>query len=89
MLRWHRLCAFLIFQLLVWVIVTGSGIEAADMVALVSHAPETDPDMFMMRQHINGTDNYSVVSAPDYTAAPLACSLPMSRGYIMRAIEGF
>jgi uncharacterized iron-regulated membrane protein len=75
MLRWHRLCAFLIFPLLAWVIVTGTGIQTADMIALVSHAPETDPDMLMMRQHINGTDNYSVVSAPDYTAPPLPADL--------------
>jgi uncharacterized iron-regulated membrane protein len=75
MLRWHRLCAFLIFPLLAYVVVTGSGIQAADMVALVSHAPETDPDMLMMRQHINGTDNYSVVSAPDYAAPALPADL--------------
>jgi uncharacterized iron-regulated membrane protein len=71
MLRWHRLCVALIFPLLAYIVVTGAGIQAADMVALVSHAPETDPDMLMMRQHVNGTDNYSVVSAPDYTAVPL------------------
>ena len=75
MLRWHRLCAFFIFPLLAYVIVTGAGIQTADMIALVSHAPETDPDMLMMRQHINGTDNYSVVSAPDYTAPSLPTDL--------------
>jgi hypothetical protein len=38
------------------------------MPALVTHAPETGRDMQMMRQHINGPPNYSVVSAPDYCA---------------------
>lgn len=75
MLRWHRLCAILLFPLLAYVVFTGAGIQTADMVALVSHAPETDPDMLMMRQHINGTDNYSVVSAPDYTAPVLPPNL--------------
>lgn len=77
MLRWHRLCAILLFPLLAYVVFTGVGIQTADMVALVSHAPETDPDMLMMRQHINGTDNYSVVSAPDYTAP----TLPLNMDY--------
>lgn len=71
MLRWHRMCAVFAAILLVYVTATGTGIQLADMRALVTHAPETDPDMQMMRQHINGPPNYSVVSAPDYTAPAL------------------
>ena len=84
MLRWHRLCAILLFPLLAYVVFTGAGIQTADMVALVSHAPETDPDMLMMRQHINGTDNYSVVSAPDYTAPALPTNMDYA-GAIQKA----
>ena len=75
MMYWHRLCAVALGLLLLYVAVTGAGIELADMRALVTHAPETDPDMLMMRQHIDGTPNYSVVSAPDYTAQALPPNL--------------
>ncbi|MBC2667399.1 PepSY domain-containing protein [Novosphingobium flavum] len=71
MLRWHRMAAVLAAILLIWVSFTGTVTQLADMRALVTHAPETDPDMLMMRQHIPGPPNYSVVSAPDYTAPAL------------------
>jgi uncharacterized iron-regulated membrane protein len=70
MMRWHRLCAILVGVLLLYIVITGTGIQLADMRALVFHAPDTDPDMLMMRQHIHGTPNFAVVSAPDYTAVP-------------------
>ncbi len=78
MMYWHRLCAFGLGALLLYVVVTGAFIELADMRALVAHAPETDPDMLMMRQHIDGTPNYSVVSAPDYTAWALPQDLDVA-----------
>ncbi len=78
MMYWHRLCVVVFGLLLAYVVATGVGIELADMRALVTHAPETDPDMLMMRQHINGTPNYSVVSAPDYTAQALPNGLDVT-----------
>lgn len=42
-----------------------------DMIALVGHAPETNPNMLMMRQHIYGTPSYAEVSAADYTSPAL------------------
>lgn len=78
MLRWHRMCAFFSAFLLIYVVTTGTGIELADMRALVTHAPETDPDMLMMRQHIYGPPNYAVVSAPDFTAP----ALPSGTDYV-------
>ncbi|WP_206240515.1 PepSY-associated TM helix domain-containing protein [Novosphingobium terrae] len=71
MLRWHRICAVFAAVLLIYVAATGTGIELADMRALLTHAPESDPDMQMMRQHIYGPPNYAVVSAPDYSAPAL------------------
>ncbi|MFT4075763.1 MAG: PepSY-associated TM helix domain-containing protein [Asticcacaulis sp.] len=75
MMYWHRLCVILTGLLLTYIVLTGAGIQLADMRALVSHAPETDPDMLMMRQHIYGPPNFSVVSAPDYTAPALPAGL--------------
>ena len=71
MLYIHRLVAFTFSILLLYIVFTGAGIQIADMQALVRHVPETDPNMLMMRQHIDGPPNYSVVSAPDYSAASL------------------
>ena len=75
MMRWHRVVVLLTGVLLAYVALTGAGIELADMRALVTHAPETDPDVLLMRQHHNGPANYFVVSAPDYTASPLPATL--------------
>jgi hypothetical protein len=54
--------------------------------ALVTHAPPTDPDMLMMRQHIYGTPNYAVVSAPDYVAPALPAGFDWVAG-IRRAAQ--
>jgi uncharacterized iron-regulated membrane protein len=75
MMRWHRVVVLLTGLLLAYVAMTGVSIELADMRALVAHAPETDPDVLLLRQHHNGPANYFVVSAPDYTAAPLPTNL--------------
>ncbi|MBC2666100.1 PepSY domain-containing protein [Novosphingobium flavum] len=71
MLRWHRLCALLTALLVVHIIWTGTGIQLADMRALVTHAPATDPDMEKMWQHHAGPPNFLVRQAPDFAAAPL------------------
>lgn len=71
MLYWHRLIAFCGLVLLLFVVCTGVGVQLADMRALVTHAPATDPDMLMMRQHITGTPGFAVLSPPDYTAPAL------------------
>jgi len=80
MLRWHRLTAFFSFVLILYVVATGLGIEAWDLEALVTNAPPTDPNMLMLRQHIYGTPNYAVVSAPDYVAPALPASLDLAAG---------
>lgn len=78
LMAWHRLIALATLPLLLYVVVTGLGIEAADIVALTRHAPATAPDMLMMRQHIYGPPNYAVVSAPDYAAPALPKTLDMA-----------
>ncbi len=78
MLYWHRLIAVTSALLITWIAVTGAGIDLADMRALTLHAPETDPDMLMMRQHIDGPPNYGVVSAPDYSASALPAGLDIA-----------
>lgn len=88
MLYWHRLFAVLGALLLTYIAVTGAGIELSDMRALVTHAPETDPDMLMMRQHIDGPPNYGVVSAPDYTSAALPAGLDIAQGLAQAAALG-
>ena len=86
MLRWHRLTAFFSFVLILYVVTTGLGIEAWDLEALMTNAPPTDPNMLMMRQHIYGTPNYAVVSAPDYSAPALPGSFDLAAG-IKRAAQ--
>ncbi len=86
MLRWHRLTALLSCILVLYVVATGLGIEAWDLAALTHHAPPTDPDMLMMRQHIYGTPNFAVVSAPDYVAPPLPAGFDLVAG-IRRAAQ--
>lgn len=71
MMRWHRVVVLFVGLLLTYVAITGAGIQIADMRALVTNAPETDPDVLLMRQHQNGPANYFVVTSPDYTAQPL------------------
>ncbi len=75
MMYWHRLCALISALLIAYVVVTGAGIQLSDMRALVTHAPETDPDMLMMRQHIDGPPNYAIVTASDYTNPALPAGL--------------
>ena len=86
MLRWHRHTAFYSFVLIFYVVATGLGIEAADLRAVSIHAPPTDPDMLMMNQHIFGTPNYAVVSAPDYVSPGLPQSFDWVKG-IRRTAE--
>ena len=86
MMRWHRLVVLLTGLLLAWMAVTGTGIQVADMRALVTHAPETDPDMLLLRQHHNGPPNYFVVTAPDYTAPALPTGLDLQAA-IQRAAQ--
>ncbi len=86
MLRWHRICATISAVFLLWIGIMGTGAQLADMRALLTHAPETDPDMLMMRQHIYGPPNYAVVSAPDYAAPALPDNTDYAAG-IARAAE--
>ncbi len=77
MMQWHRRFALFASLFLAFIAVTGTGIQLADLRALVTHAPETDPDMRLMRQHIYGPPNYAVVSAPDYSASMLPRNLDL------------
>ncbi len=88
MLYWHRLIAVIGALLITWIAVTGAGIELADMRALIAHAPETDTDMLMMRQHIDGPPNYGVVSAPDYSASALPARMDIANGLERAAAIG-
>lgn len=87
MMRWHRRCAAIGAILMAYIVLTGLGIQLADMRALVSGAPASDPDMLMMRQHIYGPPNYAVLSAPDFAAPPLATG-DVSAGLIRAASLG-
>jgi uncharacterized iron-regulated membrane protein len=88
MLRWHRHTAFFSFILIFYVVATGLAIEASDLRAITVHAPPTDPDMLMMNQHIFGTPNYAVVSAPDYVAPALPPSFDWVGGIRRAAVLG-
>lgn len=80
MLRWHRLCAFATLPVMAFIVATGAGIEAADMAAIVGHAPETGATMRKIREHIYGPPNYAVVSATDYDSPALPAGLDYAQG---------
>lgn len=75
MLRWHRLCAAFGAILILWVVVTGTGIQIADMRALLMHAPASDPDMQKIRQWHTGPGNFVVRQWPDFNSQPLPSKL--------------
>lgn len=80
MLRWHRLCAFATLPVMAFIVATGAGIEAADMTAILGHAPETGATMRKIREHIYGPPNYAVVSATDYDSPALPAGLDYAQG---------
>ena len=71
MLRWHRAVAAFGSLLVLWIVLTGTGIQIADMRALLAHAPASDPDMQKMAQWHTGPTNFVVRQWPDFDAQPI------------------
>ncbi|WP_206243710.1 PepSY-associated TM helix domain-containing protein [Novosphingobium terrae] len=69
--RWHRWVGSALGLLLLYLGLTGSVVQGIDLHALLTHAPETDPEMMAIRESMDGPGNYAVIAASDYTAAAL------------------
>lgn len=64
----HRGLGTVLALFLLYLSVTGTIVQLVDLRALLTHAPATSPDMMAIRESIDGSSNYAVLSAPDYAA---------------------
>jgi len=67
----HRIIGTIVLLFTLYFGVTGSLIQMVDIKAVLSHAAATEPEMLAIRESIDGTPNYSVIQAADYTAPAL------------------
>lgn len=82
----HRTFGIVASVVLLFIALTGTLIQVADLRALVSHAPASDPDMQDLRAHGNGPPNYAVLSLPDYTAPALPAGLDYTANFARTAV---
>ena len=75
----HRILGSIILIFTAYFGVTGIMVQLVDIKAVLSHAAATDPEMLAIRESIDGTPNYSVITAPDYAAPPLPDGLNYNR----------
>ena len=75
MLYYHRWASLLAGLLILYVAVTGVMTQSMDLFAQMTHQPASNPSLQEFHQHLNGTDNYAVVSDPDYAAQSLPSGL--------------
>lgn len=71
MLYVHRLFGLLAALFVLYIGVTGSTLQSVDLVTLLGHAPASDANLRAMREHIDGPQNYAVITTADYTAGAL------------------
>jgi hypothetical protein len=76
----HRILAACIALFLLYFGVTGVLTQMVDIGTLISHAPETDPNMKAIRESIDGTPNFAVIDTPDYTAMSLPAGFDLKTG---------
>jgi len=67
----HRIVGTIIMAFTLYIGATGLWIQWADLRAILTHAPATDPDMMAIRESIDGTGNSAVINAADYAAPAL------------------
>jgi len=75
MLYWHRWASLLAGIVILYIAITGLWMQSLDLFAQIRHAPTSDPTIQEFRQHLNGTDNYAVISDPDYVSRALPTGL--------------
>jgi uncharacterized iron-regulated membrane protein len=71
----HRTFGIVTVIVLLFIALTGTSIQVADLRAILSHEPANDPDIQDLQAHGNGPPNYAVLSIPDYTAPALPAQL--------------
>ena len=64
----HRALAAILLLFLLYFGITGTIVQLVDLRALATHAPANSPDMMAIRESIDGSSNYAVIAATDYTA---------------------
>jgi uncharacterized iron-regulated membrane protein len=71
MLYVHRWASILAGVLIIYIAFTGLWITSMDLFVNFTHQPASNPTIQEFRQHINGPDNFAVISDPDYAARAL------------------
>jgi uncharacterized iron-regulated membrane protein len=79
MLYVHRWASLIVGLLVIYIAVTGLWMQSMDLFAHTTNQPSSDPTIQEFRQHLNGTDNYAVVSEPDYTSRSLPAGLDIEQ----------
>lgn len=75
MLYIHRWISVLAGVVIIYICITGLTMQSMDLFANLTHQPASNPTIQEFRQHINGPDNFAVISDPDYTASVLPADL--------------
>lgn len=71
----HRIITLFIVVVTVYLGITGTLIQLTDLRTLLTHAPESDPNMEAIREGGYGPGPFRVIANPDYTAAALPAGL--------------
>ncbi|MDE1182595.1 PepSY-associated TM helix domain-containing protein [Paraburkholderia sp.] len=88
MLYIHRWISVVAGLVIIFICVTGLTMQSMDMFANVTHQPASNPTIQEFRQHLNGPDNYAVISDPDYTASVLPVGLDKYAALVRVAAAG-
>jgi hypothetical protein len=67
----HRIVGTILLAFTLYIGTTGTIIQSIDLHAIASHAAATDPEMMAIRESIDGTPNFIVITPTDYAAAAL------------------
>lgn len=80
MLRtYHRLLAVLTVFLMLWLAMTGTGIQLLDLYAIARHAPVNDPTVVSINEGRYGNGDIQVMTDTDLTAQDLPAGLDHDR----------
>src|SRR5580692_3863100 len=67
----HRIVGILASLLLLWIAVTGIGMQLLDLKAILTHEPPTDPQELSMQEGMYGPANFAVIQVSDFSAPTL------------------
>lgn len=86
---YHRILALLAVLLILWLGVTGTGMQVLDLYAIGSHAPITDPTIVSINEGRYGNGDIQVMTDADLTGQDLPSGLDYDRamGTVLAAMH--